>query len=219
MKITEDMINRADSVLSRSRPGIPDDLIRLALEAAFASPAGDIVTNTCPKCNAGGTVVWFSHNKITSTVQQNRLNTSDVECLFVQGCEACGETLKTLRPYHIVEMLAATPYAWHWRGPKGGFIADTKKPEWPSEPLYATPVVSFSRSAADAVAVLAALERPDIKAFEQSLKVLNDTVDAWEALPGGRQVRNSDVERWMAVNMAPAINAIRKFLKREKPTT
>lgn len=36
MKITEDMINRADSVLSRSRPGIPDELIRLALEAAFS---------------------------------------------------------------------------------------------------------------------------------------------------------------------------------------
>lgn len=177
------------------------------------SPTGDTVTNTCPKCNAGGSVVWFSHNKI-----QNRLNTDDVECLFVQGCEFCGETLKVLRPYHIVEMLAATPYAWHWRGPKGGFIADTKKPEWPSEPLYAVPVISIAH-AADAVRTLTALERPDIKAFEQSLKVLNETVDAWEALPGGRQVRNSDVERWLAVNMAPAINTIRKYLKREKPKT
>lgn len=46
---------------------------------------------------------------------------------------------------------------------------------------------------------------------------LNAIVDAWEALPGGRQVRNSDVEEWLAEDMAPAINSIRGFLQRPRP--
>ncbi|MGR9384870.1 hypothetical protein [Rhizobium leguminosarum] len=31
------------------------------------------------------------------------------------------------------------PVAWWWTGPKGGFLADNKKPSWPCEPLYAHP--------------------------------------------------------------------------------
>lgn len=46
---------------------------------------------------------------------------------------------------------------------------------------------------------------------------LNAMVDAWEALPGGRQVRNRDVEEWLSDDMAPAINAIRGFLRRPRP--
>lgn len=46
---------------------------------------------------------------------------------------------------------------------------------------------------------------------------LHAIVDAWEALPGGRRVRSSDVEEWLADDMAPAINAIRGFLRRPKP--
>lgn len=33
----------------------------------------------------------------------------------------------------------AEPVAWAWKGPKGGFLADDKKPSWPSTPLYAAP--------------------------------------------------------------------------------
>jgi hypothetical protein len=29
-----------------------------------------------------------------------------------------------------------TPVAWAWKGPKGGFLADDKKPSWDCEPLY-----------------------------------------------------------------------------------
>lgn len=50
-----------------------------------------------------------------------------------------------------------------------------------------------------------------------SVSQLHAIVDAWEALPGGRQVRNSDVEAWLAKDMAPAINAIRVFLRRPLP--
>lgn len=46
---------------------------------------------------------------------------------------------------------------------------------------------------------------------------LNAIVDAWEALPGGRQVNNSDVARWLAKNMGPGIDAIRGFLRRPRP--
>lgn len=46
---------------------------------------------------------------------------------------------------------------------------------------------------------------------------LNSIIDAWEALPGGGQVRNRDVEKWLADDMAPAINTIRGFLRRPKP--
>lgn len=53
----------------------------------------------------------------------------------------------------------------------------------------------------------------DVAAIAQ----LNAIVDAWEALPGGRQARNSDVEAWLGKNMAPAINAIRAFLSRPLP--
>ena len=53
----------------------------------------------------------------------------------------------------------------------------------------------------------------DVAAIAQ----LNAIVDAWEALPGGRQVRNSDVEAWLRKHMAPAINAIRAFLNRPLP--
>jgi hypothetical protein len=46
---------------------------------------------------------------------------------------------------------------------------------------------------------------------------LHAIVDAWEALPGGRQVKNSDVERWLAKHMGPGIDAIRGFLRRPRP--
>lgn len=50
-----------------------------------------------------------------------------------------------------------------------------------------------------------------------ALAQLHAIVDAWEALPGGRQVRNHDVEQWLAKDMGPAINTIRGFLRRARP--
>ncbi|WP_197434739.1 hypothetical protein [Agrobacterium vitis] len=46
---------------------------------------------------------------------------------------------------------------------------------------------------------------------------LHAVVDAWEALPGGRQCDVRDVEAWLARDMAPAINAIRGLLRRPRP--
>lgn len=41
---------------------------------------------------------------------------------------------------------------------------------------------------------------------------LLNTIGAWEALPGGRQVPNKEVERWLGASMAPQINAIRAMM-------
>lgn len=51
MTVTPEMINAADSVLSRVRPGIPDDVIRLAIAAALASQAqsGETVETPAPQ--------------------------------------------------------------------------------------------------------------------------------------------------------------------------
>lgn len=54
-------------------------------------------------------------------------------------------------------------------------------------------------------------------ASASAIQQLNAVVDAWEALPGGRQVKNRDVEVWLSKSMSPVINAIREFLKRPKP--
>lgn len=60
-----------------------------------------------------------------------------------------------------------------------------------------------------------AVSAPD--EYVASLAQLNAIVDAWEALPGGRQVKNRDVERWLAKHMGPGIDAIRGFLRRPRP--
>jgi len=53
--------------------------------------------------------------------------------------------------------------------------------------------------------------------YSAALSQLHAVVDAWEVLPGGRQVQSRDVEKWLADNMAPAINSIRVFLNRPRP--
>lgn len=50
-----------------------------------------------------------------------------------------------------------------------------------------------------------------------ALSQLHAIVDAWEALPGGRQVSNSDVEAWLRKHMGPGVDAIRGFLRRHRP--
>ena len=47
---------------------------------------------SCKECGSKD-LRWDTHNRIQTDVQQGRLNTSDVICLFVLGCNECGETL------------------------------------------------------------------------------------------------------------------------------
>lgn len=60
-------------------------------------------------------------------------------------------------------------------------------------------------------------EMPGRSERSGAINHLNSIVDAWEALPGGKRVKNSDVERWLSEDMSPAINSIREFLSRPLP--
>lgn len=51
-----------------------------------------------------------------------------------------------------------------------------------------------------------------------SIDLLNEIVDAWEALAGGREQGVREVERWLANDMKPAIDRIRAHLSRPLPT-
>lgn len=49
----------------------------------------------CKECGSTH-LTWKSSIVNCSDVQQGRLNTRDVECLFVLGCDECSETLMTI---------------------------------------------------------------------------------------------------------------------------
>lgn len=53
--------------------------------------------------------------------------------------------------------------------------------------------------------------------MSEAERQLNAIIDAWEALPGGKNYDVRDVEKWLAKDMATAINNARKHLKREPP--
>ena len=62
------------------------------------------VPKTCREC--GSTALsWFAQNTVPSGIQQNRLNTHDVKCIFVLGCDDCSETLKTVGVDSIADWL------------------------------------------------------------------------------------------------------------------
>lgn len=49
----------------------------------------------CPECGESR-LSWGAHQVVTSQVQQGRLNTTDVKCVFVLGCDYCSETIMTV---------------------------------------------------------------------------------------------------------------------------
>lgn len=58
-------------------------------------------------CRACGStkLTWQEFNSNRSSVQQGRLNTNDVECLFVLGCDDCSETLATVSASRIASLM------------------------------------------------------------------------------------------------------------------
>jgi hypothetical protein len=46
---------------------------------------------------------------------------------------------------------------------------------------------------------------------------VNEIIDAWESLAGGREYEPSEIENWLRRKMAPAINRARKIVGRKKP--
>lgn len=62
------------------------------------------VPKACKGCG-GGSLTWFAQQTVKNGIQQNRLNTHDVECIFVLGCDTCSETLKIVSADKIAEMM------------------------------------------------------------------------------------------------------------------
>ena len=60
----------------------------------------------CKDCGSSD-LFWFAHNTVPNGIQQNRLNTHDVECLFFLGCNHCSATLKQVSADRIAEKITA----------------------------------------------------------------------------------------------------------------
>ena len=88
--------------------GDDDRELLIEIDAALSRPtqpaSGAEVREMCAECGSEN-LLWDSiiHNK--STVQHNRLNCNDVQCLFVLGCEECSHTVRTVRANSVAEML------------------------------------------------------------------------------------------------------------------
>ena len=58
----------------------------------------------CRHC--GSTELTWANSIVNrSDVQQGRLNTSDVECLFYLGCDTCSETLTVVEADKVADLL------------------------------------------------------------------------------------------------------------------
>jgi hypothetical protein len=60
------------------------------------------------ECKACGSthLTWQTSIVNRSTVQQGRLNTNDVECVFVLGCDHCSETLATVSADKVAGLMS-----------------------------------------------------------------------------------------------------------------
>jgi len=57
----------------------------------------------CREC--GSTELTWANSIVNrSAVQQGRLNTSDVECLFYLGCDTCSATLTVVEADRVAEL-------------------------------------------------------------------------------------------------------------------
>jgi hypothetical protein len=61
----------------------------------------------CKVCGSSH-LTWQSTIVNRSDVQQGRLNTRDVECLFMLGCDECSETLMTLSADKVAGLMNAS---------------------------------------------------------------------------------------------------------------
>lgn len=75
-----------------------------AAEQRNAAIVGKITK--CKECGSSD-LFWFAQNNVPNGIQQNRLNTHDVKCVFVLGCNECSETLKLVSADKIAEQMTA----------------------------------------------------------------------------------------------------------------
>jgi hypothetical protein len=48
-------------------------------------------------------------------------------------------------------------------------------------------------------------------------QIVNDLIDAWEALPGGQNYSPACIAAWLKDDMSPAINRARRAIGRKRP--
>lgn len=63
-----------------------------------------LTIESCRECGSRALFI-FPANIVINGVQQNRLNTHDVRCQFVLGCDECGETLRIVSADTVAEYL------------------------------------------------------------------------------------------------------------------
>lgn len=81
-----------------------DDMAAPELPPSLTGP------DECKECGSTS-LTWQTHNRVHlgCQVQDGRLKTSEVQCLFVLGCDHCSETLKVLSADEVAgEMTVAT---------------------------------------------------------------------------------------------------------------
>jgi len=58
----------------------------------------------CKECRSTD-LTWHTTNINRTSIQQGRLNTSDVECVFFLGCDHCSETLATVSADTVASLM------------------------------------------------------------------------------------------------------------------
>lgn len=61
----------------------------------------------CRECG-GKSLTWDTHNKVARNIQDGRLRSHDVSCVFVLGCDECSETLAVVSADKIAAHLTAS---------------------------------------------------------------------------------------------------------------
>ncbi|HEP8970217.1 TPA: hypothetical protein VDU83_002555 [Pseudomonas aeruginosa] len=57
------------------------------------------------KCCGSADLAWQTANTIRNDIQQGRLNTSDVQCVFSLGCNHCSETLAVISADQVAALM------------------------------------------------------------------------------------------------------------------
>jgi hypothetical protein len=60
----------------------------------------------CKECGSTS-LTWFTQNTVKNGIQQNRLNTNDIDCIFFLGCDECSETLALVSADRIADLMNA----------------------------------------------------------------------------------------------------------------
>ncbi|MFL1551710.1 hypothetical protein ACI77I_21890 [Pseudomonas sp. D47] len=60
----------------------------------------------CKACDSTD-LFWFANKTVPNGILHNRLNTHDVQCSFVLGCNNCSETLAVVSADKIAELMNA----------------------------------------------------------------------------------------------------------------